>query len=146
MEDVAGAIQDLTQFIDLEPADTGISVSAAYSLRGSMKAAQLDYAGALDDHNRAIQLDSSRASFYFDRGFAKDGLRDYEGAVLDFDQAIGLDPSDALAYQFRGLARAALGLQSEAETDFNDARSHGYTEDDQPEDPETVNRCAGNVP
>jgi TPR repeat protein len=105
-----------------------------------MKQNLCDYNGALHDHDQAIEHDPSRAGAYCDRGVNKHLLRDFEGAIGDLTQAIALDPSHALAYQFRGLARAALGLQSEAETDFNDARSHGYSEDDQPEDPETVNR------
>ena len=140
MEDIEGTIQDLTHFIELEPTDTTSSISEAYSLRGSMKQDLCDYNGALHDHDQAIEHDPSRAGAYFDRGVNKHLLGDFEGAIGDLTQAIALAPSHALAYQFRGLARAALGLQSEAETDFNDARSHGYSEDDQPQDTETVNR------
>src|SRR5579859_4815186 len=58
---------------------------------------------ALEDLDRAIELDPSDASAYRSRGDIYGyTFKDYQHALADLDRAIELDPADASAYKSRG--------------------------------------------
>ena len=60
------------------------------------KAAQRNYAGALEDLNWAIQIDSSDVQAYISRGQVRTDLKDWHGAIADYRYAaqIFLDYAD----------------------------------------------------
>ena len=82
-----------------------------------------DYAAAILDLDKAIELDTQHADAYSNRGGIKYGLgesesargnaeaaqRLYEAAIADCDKAIQIDPEDANTYNNRAAARLALG-------------------------------------
>ena len=51
----------------------------AYYNRGFVKNGLKDYAGAIEDYTKAIELDPKSAVVYYNRGFVKNGLKDYAG-------------------------------------------------------------------
>ncbi len=70
-------------------------------------------ADALNDLNKAIEIDPSNANAYFHRGYIRLNYYSYykqydhsefsrEKALIDFSKAINIDSSHALAYSFRG--------------------------------------------
>ena len=67
----------------------------AYCNRGSAKNSSGDYAGAIEDYTKAIELDPKFAVAYCNRGNAKDSSGDYAGAIEDYTKAIELDPKFA---------------------------------------------------
>jgi tetratricopeptide (TPR) repeat protein len=129
MEDIEGAINDLTTFIELKPMDESVSISEALSLRATMKAARVDHSGALVDYNMAIEADSGKATLYVERGLTRFRLRDYSGAADDFGKSIALDNTNGEAHYWRGLSKSEMGLKDEAEEDFVQAKALGYTEE-----------------
>ena len=80
-----------------------------------------DYEGAVQDCNKAIELDPDYASAYYNRGIAKYGLGDYEGAVQDYSKAIELNPDYANAYYNRAYAKDNLGDYEGAVQDYSKA-------------------------
>jgi len=96
------AIQQCTAAI----ASGGRSVAdqaAALGFRCRAYSNKHDYARALPDCERAVQLAPNSALQVCRRGCARYGSGNLDGAMLDFEQAIFLDPSFAEAYRERAL-------------------------------------------
>jgi tetratricopeptide (TPR) repeat protein len=129
LRDWEGAIQDLSSFIDLAPTDTVMSLSDAYSFRGSIRSITKNLAAAIQDQSKAIELDPSNSKAFFDRGVDRDYLKDHQGAIVDFSKAIELDPSNADAYHSRGLSKLELGMEDEGRKDLIEAIALGYEEE-----------------
>ena len=82
LKDYAGAIQDYTQAIELDPKD-----AVAYFWRGYAKNGLGDYAGAIEDCTKAIELDPKFAGAYFNRGTVKNELRGLCGGYTGLHQS-----------------------------------------------------------
>jgi tetratricopeptide (TPR) repeat protein len=67
----------------------------AYALRGSVYLNELDYDQALDDFNKAIELQPDLALAYYYRGIAYTLTGDYDKAQADMNQALELDNDPA---------------------------------------------------
>ncbi|HIK37340.1 MAG: tetratricopeptide repeat protein [Geminocystis sp.] len=59
---------------------------------------------ALEDLDRAIELNPNYELAYHWRGFVKYNLKDYQGAIVDFSEEIRVNPMSAYAYYRRALA------------------------------------------
>ena len=59
-----------------------------YNRRGSERAQNGDYRGALEDFNRAIVLNPTNAIIYHNRGVVHRNITNYPHAIFDFDTAI----------------------------------------------------------
>ena len=73
--------------------------------------------------NRAIELDSTDATYYINRGYAKMKLHDPKSSIIDFSKAIALGTMDFKAYFDRGTAYYNLAMDNNALADFNIAIS-----------------------
>jgi tetratricopeptide (TPR) repeat protein len=80
-----------------------------------------DYQGAMQDANKAIELDPNSSQAYLNRGRAYLGLNDYQKAMEANNQAIKLNPNDDRAYNNRGTSKYKLGDNKGAIADFNQA-------------------------
>ena len=102
-------------------------LGAFESEQGTMTAAQRHYRSAIDDCDRALQLNPESAA-YKNRGLAKRLLadaeaatenassqRNYNAAIDDYTHVIKQVPNDAASYTGRGTAKRNLG-QLESET------------------------------
>ncbi|MGB5241792.1 MAG: tetratricopeptide repeat protein, partial [Prochlorococcaceae cyanobacterium] len=90
--------------------------------RGYARDEMKDYPGSIADYDKAIALNPSFASAYYNRGFTMaNGLRNYPAAIADYDRAIDLDPTDPAAHQNRGRLRNWTGDQAGALADANRA-------------------------
>jgi len=78
-----------------------------------------NYADAIQDFNKAIELRPKFDVAYLDRGYAKNFFRDYEGAMADFTKAIEISPTYANAYTSRGEVRLQLKNYQAAIYDFD---------------------------
>lgn len=78
---------------------------------------------AIEEYDKAIELDASMASAYLNRGQAYHFLGDNERAIADLDRAIELNPNLDLAYFQRGNTYEALGDSQQAIADYRRALS-----------------------
>jgi tetratricopeptide (TPR) repeat protein len=74
---------------------------------------------ALNDFNRAVELNSKDALAYSLRGYLRIKLGDKKGGLEDLDQALRLNPKDYRIYGNRGTARSRLGDKQGAIADYN---------------------------
>ena len=83
-----------------------------------------DYGRAMDDFNKAIQLDPNPSDAYQGRAIVYEQQADYDRAIADLDQAIQIDPSSAKSartYANRALTYRDKGDYDHAITDYNKA-------------------------
>jgi len=85
-----------------------------------------DYRGAIEDLNKAIEINPLFVDAYGKRGAAKTILKDYRGALSDYTKAIEINPQDALAYYTRGLLKLKLDQKDSACLDLSKADELGY--------------------
>ena len=76
-----------------------------YFKSGKSKFELKNFQGALEDYNKAIELDSNNFEVYYKRGLSKDSLEDYDGAMADYNKAIALNLKDANLYHSRGSSK-----------------------------------------
>lgn len=91
-----------------------------YLKNGNAKFDLKKYEEAIEDYNKAIELDSNDIAAYHNRGNSKFCLKHYVEAIEDYDEAIKLDPN-AETYHNRGKAKFELKQYEEAIVDFNRA-------------------------
>ena len=75
------------------------------------------YEHALEEYDKAIELDPTDAGAYYDRAIGYRYLGEYQLAIQDYDKAIQLEPDNANAYNNRGVAYHYLGQDTEADAD-----------------------------
>jgi tetratricopeptide (TPR) repeat protein len=90
-----------------------------YLNSGLAKCQTSDYAGAIRDFNKAIELDPKLAGAYGGRGLAEYKLCDYKGAIRDLNKAIELNPKLAVSYHNRGNAKFKSGDYKGAIKDYD---------------------------
>lgn len=81
------------------------------------------HAEAMEQFNRAIELDSRYAEAYFARGVGQLYVDDYSAAIDDFTEAIRLDDRNAKAWYYRSLAHKATDQAEQAKDDLEQALS-----------------------
>jgi len=79
------------------------------------------YEKALSDFNKAIELDSSVASYFWSRGRAFLKLDKLVEALADYEGAVRLDPNNAQYWNRRGFVKSQLGRLEEALEDYDKA-------------------------
>jgi tetratricopeptide (TPR) repeat protein len=89
--------------------------------RGTMKIKLLDYNGALNDFNAAIEMKNADPDGYVSRGFLYLDYEEFELALLDLNTAIQLDSSYTLAYMNKGRALTELKRFQEAIVNYSTA-------------------------
>ncbi len=99
------------------PADATMD-AAALRRRAAALSARRDFAGAIADLGRAIELAPDDAETYHRRGIARWESGDVAGAAADFDEAVKRKPEDVIVLMDRGTARLSSGDQDGAREDF----------------------------
>lgn len=102
--DVAGAIADFSQAIEMDPKNV-----AAYVERGLARRNRKEFEGAITDHSRVIELVPNFATAYVLRSIDERHKGDFEAAILDASHAIALQPDDPDAYANRACAKRFNG-------------------------------------
>ncbi|MCY7320903.1 MAG: DUF3352 domain-containing protein [Phormidesmis sp. CAN_BIN36] len=100
MVDANDAIADYTQALRIDSKSV-----KAYSRRSYSRQQLFDYAGALQDLDRAIQLEPDQ-NFYLRRSGIRTVQGNYQDAIADANQSIRLEPSSSVAYSTRCYAQA----------------------------------------
>lgn len=76
---------------------------------------------ALENMNKAIELDAYNSSYYYQRGNLKFNLEDLQGALADINKALELNPNIAKYYMARGAVKAMYNNFMGAFEDINKA-------------------------
>lgn len=76
--------------------------------KGLEKAKQKDYAGAVEEFTKALQVNSEFVEAYYQRGLAYYDLGHIPQAVFDYDEVLKRDSYNVDVYYCRALARLAL--------------------------------------
>lgn len=92
--------------------------AAAHFNRGLSKSALCKHKAAIEDYNRAIDIDPQDSSSYRFRGKSKSALGEHEAAIEDYDQAIKRHPEPVAAYFNRSRSKSALGRHEAAIKDY----------------------------
>jgi tetratricopeptide (TPR) repeat protein len=92
-----------------------------YALRGTMRGSIREYDGALQDLNRAIELDKEYAWAIGSRGLTYQLMGQYESALADLTRAIQLDEKSAWAITNRGQTYRLMGQYESALADLTRA-------------------------
>ncbi len=87
-----------------------------------------DLDSALEDFNKAIQLNSTETKYYLGRGNLKFGQEKYNDALIDFNKAIELKVDNSNALHNRGACKFRMGDKVGACDDWEKAFSLGQKE------------------
>ena len=87
-----------------------------------------DYAGALADFNRVMDLYPLPASLYYNRGNARYQQHDYPGAIADYAAAIAKKPMYANALFMKGIAEIEAGQPDRGCRNLQKAGQLGHRE------------------
>ncbi len=108
-------IKTSNKLIKLEP-----EFCSGYSMRGYAYLSLSQYENALNDFNKAVELDPS-ASVYKDRGYYHSAMGETELAIQDFSMSIMIDSLFFQAYVNRGSSYLELGENEKALIDLTKA-------------------------
>ena len=97
MEDTSSNIPGNNRRLE-EPQD-----AIGFHERGNRYSRNGAYERAIEDYNRAIEMDGAFAEAYYDRGFSFYEMARYEEAIADLTRAIELNPEAAHYYGQRSL-------------------------------------------
>jgi tetratricopeptide (TPR) repeat protein len=86
---------------------------------GTVKDSKGDFAGAISDYNKAIEIKPNYAKAYGNRGNAKRSKGDMDGSLADLNKAIEIQPDYTVAYYNRASTKEAKGDKAGAMADFN---------------------------
>ncbi len=102
-----------------------------YGDRAIAKAELNDPLGAIEDFDKAIQLNSEYENAYVWRGEEKYKIGDYQGAISDYQLAFKLNPDNSEVFLNFGKAKLKLGKIDEALSDLKKATSLGNEKSEQ---------------
>jgi tetratricopeptide (TPR) repeat protein len=88
------------------------------------------YQQALNDINRAIQMNSQEILYYAEKSSLEIRVGMYEQAILTADECIKLDSNNSDGYLFKGLAQCLKGDKAEGIKNLTKAKDLGDTQAD----------------
>src|ERR1700749_167164 len=102
------------QFASAQDTDKATTLAPAqdaemFNNSGTTKFNAKQYADALLDFNKAIELKPDFEKAYYNRGLAKNELIMNQSAIADFTKSIQLNPAADYSYYSRGVAKEADG-------------------------------------
>ena len=89
-----------------------------YRRRADESIAKGDFDAAVNDYNKALELNSTETSLYLNRGLAFFNKKNYDSAIADFDKAIELNPKEAMFYFNRANSFERTGNFQKAVADY----------------------------
>jgi len=84
-------------------------------------ALELDFEDAIEEFNKAIELDPNNPGYHTGKGLALHELHRYEEAIEEFDKAIERDPNNPIVHNNKGNALCELHRYEEAIEEYNKA-------------------------
>jgi tetratricopeptide (TPR) repeat protein len=121
---VKESIEDLNKLIELNESDK----AELFNNRGYSYRLLNNFELALNDYNKAIELEPLDAAYRFNRAFLYQDNGKNREAIDDYDVVIKLEPDNCIAITNRGEAHYALGEKNKALADFRRAEEFNYKE------------------
>lgn len=120
---ISSALHPSSQADEFIHADgsNGLTTAQALYARGTQKAAERDYVGAIQDYTRAIESDPEFLEAYLKRCQVRFVQGDDEGVLAECAEILGLDDTVAQAYYYQGRARLQLGSAPAAIASYSQA-------------------------
>jgi lipoprotein NlpI len=107
-----------SQIIEAGTADDK-QLAEAFRARGIARSHLLQYAEALADFNRAVELEPLDAQLYEERAITHLKLREFKEANRDLDMALGLDRARVVGHREKGRLAAYQKDFTQAAREFN---------------------------
>ena len=85
-----------------------------------------EYAQAIADYNRVLNINITYHRVYKMRGIAEYLKSDYKQAINDFTRYLIFEENDGVAYYYRGIAKISLGQKEEGCEDLKSAEKLKY--------------------
>lgn len=123
----AEAIVDLSLILSIDKYESA-DIAEIYNLRASSYLALNKKEQALNDYNKAIELEPYFAQYIFDRAYFHQVIGRNKEAIVDYNLVIKIEPEDYIALTNRGEAYYALGDKKKALQDFKSAVKYDYQE------------------
>jgi len=98
-----------------------ILVEKYYYYSGYFKQRGKNLTGAIEDYNKALQLNKNYQTAYISRGSAYMDLKKYKQAILDYSTAISINPVNPEPYAYRGRGYYEINDVAKSILDFNKA-------------------------
>src|SRR5262245_13703966 len=111
------AIAGCTRLIEQAP--PAHELASAHKNRGVAYGAKGHYDHAIQDLDKAIELNPHDATAHAGRGRVYAAKGNYDMAIADLTRAIGVDPRDATVFLSRGMAFAGKGELDRAILDYD---------------------------
>lgn len=92
-----------------------------YQKRADASVGKGEFAQALVDYDKALEMKADDSSIYVSRGKTHYSLKSYDRSVADYNKSIELDPKAAVAYFNRGASYEKLGQNDKAMADYQKA-------------------------
>ena len=121
------AIADMNEYEKLMSAEVNESF---YYIRHQTHIQARLYQQALNDINRAIQMNSQEILYYAEKSSLEIRVGMYEQAIQTADECIRLDSKNSDGYLFKGLAQCLKGDKTEGVKNLNKAKDLGDTQAD----------------
>jgi tetratricopeptide (TPR) repeat protein len=103
----------------------GPKTAAEFSLRGAASMSRRDYAAAVADFSKAVELEPKAARHYKDRARARLAAGQAVLAMADLAEAVKLDPTDADTLLTRAVLYLGAKDEARAREDLEAAKKHG---------------------
>jgi len=81
----------------------------------------LDYQSAIDDYDKALEINPRFENAFFHRGCLKEKLENYQSAINDYNKALEINPKSGNAFCHRGWCKCYLSDFDGAIIDFTKA-------------------------
>lgn len=95
--------------------------SAIYFFKGASYASKGQYQQAMDNYNKALEMEPNFTNAYINRGLLYRGNKQYDLALKDYTRALEIEPRSATAYNNRGVLYRIKGQYELAISDYNSA-------------------------
>ncbi len=114
------AYVDITKIIRIGSKETNLEM---YKLRASLDIKMANFNGAIEDINKAIELNpidslTQKANLFFIRAKLKSEENDYFGAISDVNISIQISPTNSNYYKFRGEMKDKYNDNNGGQKDF----------------------------
>ena len=120
-QEFVATASSLLEKITHMPSFSTEALAYLYRRRGRAYRYLKDYPRAIQDYNRAVELNPTYAIAHSDRGRAYRALKDYQNALSALDRTLELDSHYTWAYNERGLTYYDLKDYPRAIQDYNRA-------------------------
>ena len=121
------AISDMNEYETLMTATVNDNF---YYIRHQTEIQGRLYQQALNDINRAIQINPKEILYYAEKASLEIRVGMYDGAIVTAQECIGIDANNSDGYLFLGLAQCLKGQKAEGIKNLEKAKSLGDTQAD----------------